>query len=256
MLNRRRRTVFFFLGTGLFFLALALDPSYLGNKLVSSLPGLADFRGFDQFMTIVYFCLAVLAALGVQVLLGRPGRVAKATPRILLVAILLALAFEFWSAPYPLYKTRVPEPFREIARDPSRAALLDLPLQTNLPWVGPDRNMFYQTIHGKPRFAATLSRIPKGLYAPYSGYKNLVRLRQGAIFNIGDLNRELDRLKVGYVVVERAYYPTWRRLEALASRKLGWELMGRAREYTFYRRPTVVRPSPTRPSARASSSGQ
>ena len=235
--NRRHwRQVLFFLLAGVFFLLAGLDPNFVENHLLGVVPFLRDFRGFDQFLTMTYLCLAFLAALALgQVPAGRENR--RLSPRLVCFGLLvLLLGFEFWSLPYPTYRVRVPPAFAQIARDPRSVAVLELPLETGRQWVGPSRNLLYQTVHGKARFASTLSRIPAHLYQPYQRYKNLTRLRQGARFNTQNLNRELDRLRVGYVVVERRYYPAWRRLEALAQGELGWEFMDRDREYTFYRR--------------------
>ncbi len=235
--NRRRwrQALFFFLAAA-FFLAAGLDPDFIDNRILGIIPFLRDFRGFDQFLTMTYLCLGFLAALALGLVPSRSDQ-RRWSPRLVCFGlVLLVLGFEFWSLPYPTYRVRVPQAFERMARDPRPVAVLELPMEIGCQWIGPSRNLLYQTVHQKARFASTLSRIPADLYQPYQGYRHLTHLRQGARFDPHGLNQELDRLGVGYVVVERRYYPAWKRLDALAEKELGWELMDRDREYLFYRR--------------------
>ncbi|MGD8561346.1 MAG: PA14 domain-containing protein [Desulfarculaceae bacterium] len=248
LLNRaRRRQVIFFLGGGVFFLWLALNPQNIFSKLCQSVPILRDFRGFDEFIGLTFLCAAFSAAAALEVFLRRLSGKTQIAGRIIMALMVAVLTFEFWCLPYPLYRVSIPSAFHQIAQDPRPVAVLELPMDTAADWVGPDRNMLYQTDHQKPRFAATISRKPLNLVEPYRRFKQFTLLQHGEDYDPQALNQELDKLKVGYVVVERAYYRDWRRLDRLAESRLHWQKLAQDQEYIFYRRPLLAAEEKVRP---------
>ncbi|MGD9123657.1 MAG: PA14 domain-containing protein [Desulfarculaceae bacterium] len=241
LLNRARwRQVVFFLSGGVFFLWLALNPDYFFSKLCQPIPILRDFRGFDEFIGLTFLCVAFLAAAALEVFLRQAPGKSSAAGKVLMALIVAGLTFEFWCLPYPLYRVSIPSAFHQIAQDHRPVAVLELPMETAADWVGPDRNMLYQAVHQKPRFVATISRKPLNLVEPYRRYKQFTLLQQGGDFDPQALNQELDKLKVGYVVVEKAYYRDWRRLDQQAESRLHWQKLAQDQEYIFYQRPLAA----------------
>ena len=133
-------------------------PIVLPYALLTALPGLDFIRAPGRFMLAAYVGLGIGAAMGLSWLLQRfPRR------RLLLVGGALALLLlESWPRPWPQEPLLpVPDFYRQIAQDPARYGVLDLPFQIQ---DGIDENctqgaggfntasfiyQVYQTVHHK-----------------------------------------------------------------------------------------------------------
>ena len=97
-------------------------------------------------------CLAVMAATGLVAVLNT----LKARWRPFAVGLaVIAILFEFIPAPYPMRDLRVPRFYRELARQPGRFAVAEVPLFGDYMVY-----MYYQTVHHKPILAGHVSRLP------------------------------------------------------------------------------------------------
>lgn len=95
-----RRVALFYLGTGLLYLALAFGPKTFLFDWYLALPAGHTFRGPARFQWMTSFCLAVLAALGAEVLMRRDTtRTTLGQRLILCVPLVLAVVGFDWLAP-------------------------------------------------------------------------------------------------------------------------------------------------------------
>jgi hypothetical protein len=245
LLNQARlRLVIFFGLCGLLFTSLTLNPSKIWSAIFSLIPMLSDFRGFDTFIGMMLFCAAILGGLFFEYLLKLQGSIRKRRVGFGLAGLMiLVLAFEFWSLPYPVLKYKPPREVLAMAADPVPGAVLELPVLAGFPWVGPNRLMLYQTTHNRPRFVSTLSRIPKHLHNPYwDKYPMLEQLSRGLDLDAAKLREELDELRVRYVVLERPYYLGEPWLINMVKTRLPWKLIGQNNDFIYYQRPLDTQP--------------
>jgi hypothetical protein len=181
---RRERWIRFHAIAALVFANLALGPSLhvggletwiepprsqlmLYNWLVR-LPLVAGARVPSRFTILVVFCLAVLAAFGVDRLrrgLGRRGPFGRQFARLLPAAVLVVLAADLYPGRFAVLPIVVPAGYDVIAADPVPGPVLDLPLTwgSGVTGFGADSqlSLFYQTVHGRPVFSGLTSRLPE-----------------------------------------------------------------------------------------------
>lgn len=128
--------------------------------LLYKLPFLNIMRTPARLSVLTMLALAVLVAFSLAAFLQR--REAEATrrrslftTRLLAFAFPLLILFEFLPVPFPTVPPGWNVPiYREIAQEPGRFALLELPLRPFGDY------MAYQTIHGKPIIGGYIARQP------------------------------------------------------------------------------------------------
>lgn len=146
--------------------------------LLHYIPFVQANRAPNRNSVILMLGLAVLAGYGLawlwRLVGARPlsaGRVSAALARetrrvfpIALVVLGALLLFEHAAVPLPLTDARVPEVYRQIAREPGEFALLQLPLgwRNSFGVFGSELTLvqFYQTVHAKPMLGGNISRAP------------------------------------------------------------------------------------------------
>jgi hypothetical protein len=95
-------------------------------------------------------CLSVLAALGLQ---SAIRRLPATKGRIVALAAVALVCFEFLPAPYPLSEVEVPPFYQSLAADESEYAILELPMNWDRP-----AHLLYQTVHHKPIVTGYVTR--------------------------------------------------------------------------------------------------
>ncbi len=128
-------------------------PVMLPYALVLSLPFLEIARTVARYALMVTLCLGLLAAGGVQALLGARSRLWPAALALFLIV------FEYTAFPYPISPPDTPAWYHTLARDPRSGAVLNLPMT----WDRPNYLLF-QTVHGKPLTAGYISRTDPRTY--------------------------------------------------------------------------------------------
>jgi hypothetical protein len=130
----------------------------LPYALLQALPFFTIFRVPARLMVLAMLALAVLVGYALAALTaGRwRGPAARWARQPLAAGVIGALILvEFLPIPYPLMQPRAEERFyRDVAREPGRFALLELPLVPATTYLG------YQVIHQKPIIDGHLSRQP------------------------------------------------------------------------------------------------
>ncbi|MGQ9515983.1 MAG: hypothetical protein ACUVT1_01830 [Anaerolineae bacterium] len=163
----RRRSRFWWIGT-LFFVVCALGPvlhaagrSQWGAAgwqiplpyalLYDGVPVVRIARSIGRYSVMAMAGLGVLAAMGLADWMARRRGVWGKT---ILPALLVGLVcLEFWSAPYPVSPPDTPAFYYQLAKEPGRFAVLNLPMNWDRPGY-----LLYQTTHGKPLTAGYISR--------------------------------------------------------------------------------------------------
>ncbi|MFN8475207.1 MAG: hypothetical protein U0822_23695 [Anaerolineae bacterium] len=136
-------------------------PVLLPYAFITSLPGLSFMRTPGRFMMLGSVVLAVLAGYGLAWLTTRWPRWRNAT----VVAAALLVLIPAWPGPWPQEALRPPPAFyQQIAADPERYGVFDLPLRTHEPypewWI--PYTAYYQLdqmTHGKGIAAGYLSFV-------------------------------------------------------------------------------------------------
>lgn len=144
---------------GLVFLTFALGarPRFLGQELgvtfphafFGAIPVLQVLRVANRFVVVTMLALSVLAAAGLSRLEARGGWVAPATYALVL--------FEFLWLPFPVQKVSFPEGLDVLGRQ-TTGAVLDIPFCGG---SNCQRNMAYQTVHGRPIAGGYASVTPR-----------------------------------------------------------------------------------------------
>ena len=162
--RRARQPVGLLLGIGLVFSVLSLGSHLkvmgvqtgipLPGLLFPELPILRLARAPGRHIVVAMLGFAILAGAGWQCL---PRRWLRA-------AALCLVAFEYAALPLPLISTQVAPVYHRLAEIPGEFAVLEVPFGVRdgrgaLGW--PDnRQIFAQTVHGRPIVAAAVSRLP------------------------------------------------------------------------------------------------
>ena len=169
--------------------------------------------------------LSIVVMLGVSILfaaaLSHLGDRWPRRRRLLLSAMAMALLFELFPVPRPLYSASVPAFYTRVALDPRDVTLMELPVgvRDGTSSVGDftARSQFFQTVHGKPLVGGYLSRVSR---------KRIAQLRQEPLLDAlitlsegGTLDgvREaalvergaefIRRGRIGYVVIDNDRTP-------------------------------------------------
>jgi len=161
---------------------------------------------------VVTMGVAMLLAMAVQAMRARSRR-----PRAYTALVGALLIFELLPAPRLLNDATVPAPYRFIAADPRPVRVLSLPfgLRDGLSSRGnySASSQYYQTVHGKGLIGGYLSRLPGDSVARYrrnSTLRVLIRYSEGTPVEDALLAaaiergpRNVERLRIGYVVIDR-----------------------------------------------------
>ena len=118
--------------------------------LVRVVPFMDISRSVSRFDAMVMLALGVLAALGLDWLIRR---LQGWRGRVVGLAAIALIVFEFWPAPYPMSPPDTPSWYKTLAADPRPGAVLNLPMNWDRPGY-----LLYQTEHGKPLTVAYISR--------------------------------------------------------------------------------------------------
>jgi len=136
---------------------------------------------------------------------------------LLTAAFGAVLLFELFPAPRQVYSAAVPAVYQIVAADPRPVRLMELPfgLRDGMSSTGnfSAYGQFYQTVHGKHLVGGYISRLPKRSVESYRRFPvlgALMQLSEGRPVESGLLadayasaDRTLERLQIGYVVVDR-----------------------------------------------------
>jgi hypothetical protein len=114
--------------------------------LARLIPFMEITRSVSRLSAIVMLAAAVLAAIALQWVMTRFRH-----GRVLAVAALGLVLFEFLPAPYPMSPPDTPPWYAELAGSPDQKAVL------NLPMTGTGQVICIQTVHGKPLTTAYIT---------------------------------------------------------------------------------------------------
>jgi hypothetical protein len=194
--------------------------------------------------------LTILVMMGVSMLLVmvvHEMRTRSQRPRLVTAAIAALLMFELLPAPRALSSAEIPLPYQIIAKDPRPVRVLSLPfgLRDGVSSRGnySASSQFYQTFHEKRLVGGYLSRLPADSEMRYRG-NNLLRalmrysegtpvpdhLRESAL-DRG--SRTVNRLQIGYVVIDRSRSP--KELIEFAREAMDLTLISSDDRYDLYR---------------------
>jgi hypothetical protein len=215
----------------------------LPQVLVSRVLPFSAIRDLSMYVLPLMLCVAVLAALGLHVLLGRRAPSARFP---LAAAIGVLVLAEFSVLPFPLFAARLPAPYRFIADDPDRATVLDLPWSNAIPLY-----QYYQTAHGKPLLSGYLNRVPPEYERFGDGFPIVTRLKNPGAGQAASDSAEsaadfLRLFRVRYVVVHRdiAGAEESRRLTAIINAAFPLRFLGEDGGTAVYRVEPQVAPRP------------
>ena len=179
--------------------------------VVHKVPVVSGIRTPGRFSIMTVLALSVLAALAL-VRLGRRIPRAKA---VLCGAALGLMLLEFLPGRLPFQHAAVPAPYKAIAHDPGRGAVLELPMvfrwgfgALGKPVADANIHLYYAIDHGKPLVSGFHARYPQRrvlaleaipLYRQVLALQGETRFLDRATFGVDDLRRE----RIGYVVYHR-----------------------------------------------------
>jgi len=168
---------------------------------------------------MVMLCLSVLVAVGLQKAIGS---LAPTRGRLVALAAVVLVCFEFLPAPYRLSKVEVPAFYQSLAADQSEYAILELPMNWDRP-----AHLLYQTVHHKPILAGYVTRRePLSLLERVPVLQHFRFLERDIIAqNPTDVSDEVfEYLNVRYVILHHYMLPAGRAREAVFD--LAEEILG------------------------------
>lgn len=128
------------------------------------IPFLKENRVPNRFGILVILSLAVLSAFAILWLMEKLKTKSYRLATLLALSFLLLALLEHSAIPLPLTDARVPEVYRQIARDPGDYAILSLPFgfRNSFTTLGAEdtRTQYYQSVHGKFLLTGNTSRNP------------------------------------------------------------------------------------------------
>jgi hypothetical protein len=166
-IKTRQRSAFYWGLVGLLFCVLSLGPYIevygyrpLDFPLPWAVPVAGFFRNPFRFNTLVSFCLAVLAGLGLVRLLQRLSRRRQWNLALVTTGLATVIILEYLSIPLPRTELRVSAFYHHLADEEDDVAIVEVPMGRRR-----DKEyMYYQTIHGKPMVNGVVSRPPQNTY--------------------------------------------------------------------------------------------
>ena len=196
------------------FVAIGQQLTYVPTPwaLLRYLPVVGAARTPTRMTIVVMLGVSMLLVMALQHLRSRARH-----PRLLLTAVAALLMFELLPAPRTLHSAEIPEVYRMVAADPRPIRVLSLPfgLRDGLSSRGnySSSSQFYQTFHEKRLVGGYISRLPGGSVERYrrnTTLKVLMRLSEGMPVEpelyeraLNQADRALERLQIGYIVVDR-----------------------------------------------------
>ena len=241
----------------LIFATLALGPFVTIGKqltyvptpwaLLRYLPIIGAARMPTRLTIVVMLGISMLLAFAVHHLRSRSRH-----PQLLTAAIAALLIVELFPAPRTLHSAEIPTVYRMIAADPRPIRVLALPfgLRDGLSSRGnySSSSQFYQTFHEKRLVGGYLSRLPGPSMAAYRNNTLmgvLLRLSEGEPVEperyeraLARSDRYLERLQVGYVVIDPAHCSP--ELVAFAKRVFQTTFVTKADGLELYRTPLAA----------------
>jgi hypothetical protein len=209
------------------FALLALGPFVHVAGFNTHIPGPWAFARYVPIISLARTParLSIVVMLGVSMLfaaaLSHLGDRWPRQRRLLLSAMAMALLFELFPVPRPLYSASVPAFYTRVALDPRDVTLMELPVgvRDGTSSVGDftARSQFFQTVHGKPLVGGYLSRVSRKRIAQLrqeplldalitlSEGGTLDGVREAALVERG--GEFIRRGRIGYVVVDNDRTP-------------------------------------------------
>ncbi len=128
------------------------------------IPFLKENRVPNRFGILVILSLAVISAFAILWLMEKLRAKSPKLAPLLAFSFLLLVLLEHAAIPLPLTDARVPDVYRQIARDPGDYAILSLPFgfRNSFTTLGAEdtRTQYYQSVHGKYLLSGNTSRNP------------------------------------------------------------------------------------------------
>lgn len=213
---------FLFLAASYFILMLGPTPSWFGQDFKIPFPfyfyhvipfigGIKEPVRMDPFLMLP---LAVVSGIVLSKFLEK----LKEKGIFLFLFLSGLVLFEYYPGKIPTTDLTPPEIYHQIAKDKGDFTVLDLPVGWSTGGFGfgtfPIGSLqYYQSIHQKKEFRATIARLPAKNVEFYKGIPGLRYLADSSVGNQDDQNKELVRktfkdLKIKYITVSDKYYKT------------------------------------------------
>ena len=211
------------------YVALALGPQLRVNgqlypqapmpyRLVGDLFFVRILRKPDRFNIFLGLPVGMLVSLGMAALLrrhlppqgwgGLRGGGRKSAVAVALVGMAGVLILgEYCPVPYTTVPAVTPAWYSQLALEPGRFAVLDLPMQIQ---TVDKRYMFYQITHGKPLVEGRVARLPREAFAFMDSVPLLKEIRQvnamdPALMDVSHQLRLLAEADVRYIIFHRKF---------------------------------------------------
>jgi len=213
---KRWRVARFWLLVLLVYIVLALGSELrIGNefypqvpmpyRLIEDLFFVRILRKPHRFNLFVGLPMGMLAALGAGTLLRQ--RSLDRRSALLAGTVGVLILFEYCPIPYPTTPLATPAWYQQLAREPGRFAVLDLPMQLQ---VSNKHYMFYQITHGKPLVEGRIARLPREAFSFLDSTAFLRRLSQDNVMDrdLMDVTHQLRALaeaEVRYIVLHKRF---------------------------------------------------
>jgi len=140
--------------------------------------------------------------------------------RVILGVMLILFCFEYGTWNMQVWRVFVPSIYKQLAKSPDNYTILELPSGITESkgsfgydgsiWALHSKQMYWQTIHKRPRLGGYISRVPSGIYEFYKKEPIISDLFEMTSFNGAWSNRSyskeetlrfLDRFNIGYIVL-------------------------------------------------------
>lgn len=240
------------------FIVLSFGPVAMGTEVPLPFALLRKLPGFGQFRTPYRFQIPAAIGIACGLALVLAWARSKLPPRVrrfllpAVAALVVGDLIVFRAVDGFAMQVPARDPVYEvIARDQRRCLLLEVPvgIRTGTDRIGPGEALtFNQPVHQKRLLSGAISRMPLAALAYYRASPSIMLLA-GEVSPPGDLAADLERrmeaLNVGYVVVHPAMLGSDRLaavMKLLAGAR-GLERLELSRELIVFRRETSESPS-------------
>ena len=213
---KRWRPARFWVLAAVAYLALALGPQLQVNdqlypqvpmpyRLIGDIFFIRLLRKPHRFNVFVGLPLGMLAAWGVTALLHQQHSGRKSALLIGVVGVLIL--GEYCLVPYHTARPVTPAWYDQLAREPGRFAILDLPMH---PRRSDKQFMLYQIAHGKPLVEGHVSRLPREAFDFLDSTPFLSKLRQDNVMDLTLVDvthqlRPLAEVDVRYIILHKGF---------------------------------------------------